>query len=355
LTGAERLLADIVQLDQYAFTTNQRKLQLSKTFSLAQLAPAEFQSFRETGLMRFATPLELFDREFPGHYLRLIRTVKTSVLALIPPQVGIRATLSSSGVSRAVVAPDFHLKTVRREPQAVGLTSPADAAGLFVLDVQPELLLPFEGLGVDTDWELRMPKPANPFDFTTIADVLITIDYTALDSSDFRQQLLSSSAFSRPVQYERPFSFVNELSDAWYDLHNPDQTATPMQVSWQTGADDFPPNISNLTITQVALYFARVDGATFEVTIRDFKFTPAGGTAVGGAAKTIDGIASTRRGNAAAWTPMIGSAPFGKWTLTLPDTAQDGGATRTLFAQEKITEMLLVVSYSADAAPWPQQ
>src|SRR5262249_45305645 len=50
LTGSARLLQDIYQLDQYAFDTNKRKLQLSKTVSLAQLAPTEFQNFRATGV-----------------------------------------------------------------------------------------------------------------------------------------------------------------------------------------------------------------------------------------------------------------------------------------------------------------
>ena len=50
LTGATRLLRDIVELDQYAFDTNQRKLQLTKTFSLAQLAPLELERLRSTGV-----------------------------------------------------------------------------------------------------------------------------------------------------------------------------------------------------------------------------------------------------------------------------------------------------------------
>src|SRR5262249_27934516 len=37
LTGSARLLQDIYQLDQYAFDTNKRKLQLTKTISLALL------------------------------------------------------------------------------------------------------------------------------------------------------------------------------------------------------------------------------------------------------------------------------------------------------------------------------
>src|SRR5262249_42397203 len=48
MTGSARLLADIVQLDQHAFLTDRRKLQLTKTFSLARLAPVEFARFRET-------------------------------------------------------------------------------------------------------------------------------------------------------------------------------------------------------------------------------------------------------------------------------------------------------------------
>jgi Tc toxin complex TcA C-terminal TcB-binding domain len=76
LTGSARLLADLYQLDQYAFDTNKRKIGVTKTISLAQLAPAEFQKFRETGVITFATPAELFDRDFPGLYLRLIRRVR---------------------------------------------------------------------------------------------------------------------------------------------------------------------------------------------------------------------------------------------------------------------------------------
>jgi Tc toxin complex TcA C-terminal TcB-binding domain len=78
LTGSARLLQDIFQLDQFAFETTKRKLQLTKTISLARLAPLEFQRFRETGVLTFATPMTLFDSDFPGHYLRLIKRMRTS-------------------------------------------------------------------------------------------------------------------------------------------------------------------------------------------------------------------------------------------------------------------------------------
>ena len=41
---------------------------------------------------------------------------------------------------------------------------------------------------------------------------------------------------------------------------------------------------------------------------------------VGGGARTIDGVISTRRGNASNWMSMIGTPPAGEWKLELPNT-----------------------------------
>ena len=131
--------------------------------------PVEFLDFRRTGTLAFATPMSLFDADFPGHYLRLIRQVRTSVVALVPPDRGIRATLSSNGISRVTTGRDgmFGDVLVRHDPAMVALTSPINATGVFELDAQSDLLLPFEGSGVDTTWELQLPPAANPFDFST--------------------------------------------------------------------------------------------------------------------------------------------------------------------------------------------
>src|SRR5262245_545346 len=117
LTGSVRLLQDITRLDQFAFDTNRRKLQLAETFSLARLFPLEFQQFRDSGRLPFATPMSLFDRGFPGHYLRLIKRVRMSIVALVPPVQGVRATLITSGISRVVTGGDvFQTILVRRDP-----------------------------------------------------------------------------------------------------------------------------------------------------------------------------------------------------------------------------------------------
>ena len=56
LTGSARLLQDIYQLDQYAFETRQRKLQLTQTLSLAQLAPLELQNLSRNGQLDLRHP-----------------------------------------------------------------------------------------------------------------------------------------------------------------------------------------------------------------------------------------------------------------------------------------------------------
>ena len=331
LTGSARLLQDIYQLDQYAFTTDQRKLQLTKTLSLATLAPAEFQRFRETGVMTFATPMRLFDADFPGHYLQQIKQVRTTVIALIPPNQGIHASLSSTGISRVVVGGNsFQGVVIRRDPETVALSSPMNATGVFELNAQSTLLNPFEDIGVDMTWEFSMPKAVNLFDYSTIADVLISIDYTALNSPTYRQQVVRQ--LNRTWSADLPYSFRQQFADQWYDLNNPNQSATPMAVSFTTLPNDFPPNLTNLRIQQVVLYFARADGQQFEIPVTSLFFTPQNGRGrIGGSATSINGVISTRRGNANSWLAMIGKLPAGTWELTLPNTTEIRNQGFTVF------------------------
>ena len=345
LTGSARLLQDIYKLDQYAFETNRRKLQLTKTISLSQYDPFAFQQFRETGILRFDTPLEIFDRDFPGHYLRLIKQIRTSIIALVPPTEGIKATLRSSGNSRVVISkPLFQPVSRNLEPQSVALTSPINATGLFELQQSPEVLLPFEGMGVDTDWSLELPKASNPFDFTTIADVLFTIEYTALHSEDYKQQVIRQ--IDRSVSGDRAFSFRQELSDAWYDLHNPDLTDKPMQVAFEVRRRDFPANIDGLQIKNVMLYFASANGELPEIDVTLELFQE--GSPIQWETTVRDGVASSRR-TSTGGIRLTEKSPEGNWTLILPNTDE----IKQLFKQEKIEDVLFVITYEGQTPAWP--
>jgi hypothetical protein len=357
LTGSVRLMRDLEQLSQFAFEADRRKLNLSQAFSLSEAAPYEFQAFRDTGVLTFETRLTDFDRMFPGDYLRLIRRVRVSVVALVPPVSGIRATFTASGISRVVIGPQVFQETViRRDPEFVGLTSPANASGVFDLDLQSDMLLPFESMGVATRWELRLPRPANEFDFRSIADVVLTIDYTALHNADYRTQVIQR--LDPRVNAQRAYSFRDDFPDVWYELNNPDQSATPMVVRFDTRRADFPPNLEpgSLAISQLLLYLSPKAGTAepVAVAVEHLTLTPAaGGAAIpsssSAALSTPEGVISTRAGN---WNWLGATAKpvpvDGTWDLAF------AAGTAERFARGDIRDILFVVTYTARTPAWPE-
>jgi hypothetical protein len=356
MTGSVRLLQDITRLDQFAFETNRRKLQLAETFSLARLFPLEFQQFRESGRLPFATPMSLFDRGFPGHYLRLIKRVKMSIVGLIPPVQGVRATLIASGISRVVTGGDvFQSVIVRRDPEVIAFTSPSNATGLIELEPEGTMLLPFESMGVDTNWELQLPRAANPFDFSSIADVLFTVEYTALQDFSYRQLVIQG--LNDEISSERVISLSDNCADDWYALHNPEGVEAPLTVNFSLAPKAFPPNLQGLSIQEVLLVVVPAEGADFEIESARLMLTPHGEEdPVGGnSGGSVDGVISSRRtntgqpGNAVEWAPLRGKSPVGAWELTLPNTV----TMRDRFKNEEIDDLLLVLTYEGRTPPWP--
>jgi hypothetical protein len=368
LLGATELQTDLATLQNTRLSFAHRKLQLSKTISLAQTLPVEFAIFRHgftlasgerqpAGRLVFGTQMEWFDREFPGHYMRLIKAIRMTVVALIPPNEGIRATLRNSGISLVVAGPpyigSFEQQTISRPAESVALSVPFQASGLFVLDYNDDMLLPFEGTGVATDWVFELPQTANRFDFDSIADVLLTIEYTALESPVYREQVLQS--LDPMIVLERAFSFRQNFADAWYDLNNPrlQEPDRQMIASFETERGDFAPNAESLSIRHVTLFFVREDAAAQEVKVDHLHFIAAdltaGAALTGGPAETVDGFISTRRSDTHPWIAMQGHDPIGQWELKLPNE----DAVKERFSSGEITDIILVVAYSGIAPSWP--
>jgi len=353
LLGAVQLQTDLATLEHRRLTQRQRDLQLSKTISMALSMPGDLQRFRAgSGVLPFSTRQEWFDRDFPGHYLRLIKSVKVTVVALVPPLDGIHGTLTHSGISSTIIGPPFRRQVIQRRPESIAISAPYQATGVFVLDYHAEFLLPFEGSGVESDWLFELPKATNAFDYATIADVLVTIDYTARSSQAYRhsvQQRLGSQ-----IRGERPFVFAQELPDQWYELHNPTQSGTPMQVTFTSRPADYPANLTKTVIEHVTLLMAAPQGGT-PVSLAGISFTldylDLAGVqqSVTATADAVNGVVTTRRpaiGN--PLSPLRGKPTLGTWTLAFPDTS----ASRALFATSAVSDLLLIVSYTAQNASW---
>lgn len=351
LTGSVRLLQDISRLDQFAFETDRRKLHLTQTLSLAEFAALELQQFRETGVLQFATPARLFDAGFPGHLLRLVKRVRVSLVALVPPVRGVRATLSTTGLSRVVVARDgFPQVVLARPPESIAFTAAADATGRFELEADDGMLLPFEGMGVDAVWRLELPRAANPFDFQQIADVLLTLDYTAIDSPEYRHKVVAD--LDRSTSGDRLFSLRNQFPDQWFDLVNAQTVEDPaqrMRVELPLRREDFPAHVQDLSLQHLSLLCVRKDGLREELAIESLALAGAGGRVESaGEVHTISGMASTRRPSGAPWLPFIGRDPVGTWALQLPDTPQ----VRRWFDEEQVEDLVLVTTVAAQTPAW---
>ena len=339
LTASSRLLQDISKLDQYAFDSDKRKLQMTKVISLAALDPIAFQDFRQTGVLYFSTPEKMFDKDFPGHYLRVVKRIKTSVIALIPPVEGIKATLSNVGLSYSVTKNStlFQRTSIKRDPESVVLTSPIDATGVFELNQVSTKLNPFESIGVDSRWEFVMSKAANYFDYSTIADILFTIEYTALDDFDHRRKVLKE--MDPTIEAVRPYNFTTQFADQWYDFNNPVSNNAPVTVAFETRKADFPANLENMLIQKVTLYMVPANAEEkLNIENKDIPLS-------------FDNISPTLSVGA---DNLINSTDFnaskniqGTWVMTLPKEVI------TKIREKKITDILFAITYKADLPKWP--
>jgi hypothetical protein len=361
LTSATRLLMDITKLEDYATGSEVRKLQITKDFSLAAYFPMEFQQFKETGQMVFDTLPDYFDRDYPGHYLRLIKQVSVTIIALAPPTQGIKATLTSSGVSRVVIGGTvFQDVTIRRDPESIALSGNRASNGAFELQpMDGNTMNPFEGSGVYTRWQLIMEKAANFFDFATIADVIVRIDYTALNSADYAKQVKMQlgGAFAS----ERAFSFRSEFADAFYQWTHLEQFDYNTEVSVKISALDFPANVSKIGVKSLKFYIPTVpdfDNPQYnlfapslppkeiEVTLQRQAGTPVSGKA----GFSPSGIVSTETNggslvNLATPSANVPNTPFGTWTINLKGLTEalDGG---------RIADVIMVIGYEGNTPPW---
>ncbi|MBL7799852.1 MAG: hypothetical protein JNL95_03925 [Chitinophagales bacterium] len=355
LTSSVRMSMDIDRLVSYAMNTEQRKLQITKTLSLASIAPMEFQQLKESGQITFDTLMDYFDRDFPGQYLRLIKKVRVNVVALVPPTQGIKATLTSSGISHVVISGNggYQDVLIRRSPETIVLSGNRESNGSFELQqVEGEMMFPFESTGVHSRWQFKMEKPSNMFDFNTIADVLITIDYTALSSYDYEKQVKSS--LGTEFSSDRAFSFRNEFSDAFYQWTHLDEFGTDgTSIKLDISKFDFPANVADLGIDALKFYAITDQSDPMDLVFDDTAgkgvkvvLTPLGDATskTGESVFNSKGIISTLT-NAGSLAQLRGKNPVGNWEITLKglDDALKAG---------KLIDLIMVITYSGETPRW---
>jgi hypothetical protein len=210
-------------------------------------------------------------------------------------------------------------------------------------------MLPFEGCGVDTTWELQMPRAANPFDFRTIADVRVGVDFTALYSPEYAAAVVQQ--LPTRLSNSIAFSLRNDFPDSWYGLVSQAQTqpppTTPLVAQFTLNASDFPPNLSTLSIENVTLLLVRQGSSPPTFTIHHLRLN--GMPTTSPEITSVGDIVSTRSTAQAAWSSLMGCNPIGNWELGLSANP----ATMSALSQGTLQDLVLVLSYAGTLPDWP--
>jgi len=234
-------------------------------------------------------PEPVFDLDYPGQYMRRIKSVSLSIPCVAGPYTSVSCKLSltsnkyrkttglmgggsdadkykeqATGDTRFV----YNIGTI----QSIATSGAQNDSGLFELNFHDERYLPFEGAGAVGAWRIEMPAKFRQFDPNTITDVIIHLKYTARDGgSTFRttvenalRDLLNVMDLHSGVSgLYRAFNLRQEFPEAWYQLKTTKSTTLTL------GADKLPYFSAGHTPAGAsASWIGRLDGSPSTYTMQ---------------------------------------------------------------------------------------
>jgi len=196
LLAGERLLIDLQSLELQYIETNYRQLEIEQAFSLAQFGADKLLELQTTGTCEFNIPEFFFDLHYPGQYRRRIKAVRLTLPCVVGPygNVGATLTLTRSELrDRPQASAPLQQVPLRHAP-AIAASSAQNDAGVFEFSFRDERFMPFEGMGAISTWKLSLPRTVRSFDYKTISDVILRINYTAMEDSTLRDDIERSNS-----------------------------------------------------------------------------------------------------------------------------------------------------------------
>jgi len=243
LLSGERLLQDLRALDAAYLSRSDREREITKHVSLSEIAGEALTTLRDTGTAELDLHTYHFDADYPGHYFRRLKTVAISVATVRPAADGVQCELTllkSAYRKTSQIGGTEEPKPYPGEPYTDELHRSSTAAikglvtstaendpGLFEVSLKDEMLLPFEGSGVVSQWRIEIDPRTNRFPMHRISDVVLHLRYTARDGGPglkgealaYAQQTVTPVAFDDPPtglkQRTRVFSARRDFDEAW--------------------------------------------------------------------------------------------------------------------------------------------
>jgi hypothetical protein len=212
LLAGERMYIGLKQLEAAYQEKRGYDFEVTKHISLRQVNPLALLQLRETGTCEFALPEVLFDMDFPGHYMRRIKSVALTIPCVVGPYTSLNCTLrllehkfriSSSAANKndyleKTDDPDDRFMTVNVPITSIAISSGQNDSGVFELNFKDERYIPFEGAGAISKWRLELPGQFAQFDYDTISDVVMINRYVASDGGN-KLKSIAASSVSIPI------------------------------------------------------------------------------------------------------------------------------------------------------------
>ncbi|KAK6452844.1 hypothetical protein FP744_10009095 [Trichoderma asperellum] len=249
LLSADHLYLDLKRLEAAHRDGRRHDYEVTKTISLRQVDPMALMRLRISGSATFSLNEMLFDMDFPGHYMRRIRSVAVTIPAVVGPHTGVNATLTlqqhkyrvlqtastadeyASSWSSISVGDDKAFRTDRVPISAVAISSGAHDTGVFELNFAGDRYLPFEGAGVVSSWRIDLPTKVRRFDYDSIADVQLHLQYTSLEGGaclrgaangavENALKAVDNSSASRENGLWFMCSLKNDFVNEWYGFNS---------------------------------------------------------------------------------------------------------------------------------------
>jgi hypothetical protein len=334
-----------------------REYELRKSIWLELVAPQALIALRESGDCFVSLPEALFDLDYPGHYMRRIKSVSLTIPCIAGPYTGVHATVVLLGSSTRM-SDDPAVDPLRSTGavESIATSTGQNDAGVFELNLHDERYLPFEGQGVISDWHITLDPQANRFDFTTITDVLINVSYTARPGgTDLHDAAVDNLPNFQQVAF---FDVTHDFSDNWYRfLHPADDQAGNALALDLTGRFPFQPGGADVQVSGIDIYFALDAGGTNQITLAlhelDANGQPAGADLLSGQKLTaLDKFggayfASVNPGNPLDPGPLQLSITGANVPGSAVTTTTVGNQTYKHLDPEKVESLYVVCRYQA--------
>jgi hypothetical protein len=196
LLAGEQLYFDLKRMEKAYLEKNRRGYEITKHISLAMDHSDDFNILKEKGTCYPKLNESLFDRDYPGHYMRRIKSVSLTIDSEkeLPPHTNVNCSLTllknsvrmssdTTGGYKCNEKEDLRFREEIGAVQSIVTSSGKDDSGLFRLNFEDDRYLPFEGAGAISEWQIELSNDRNP-SLGPLSDVLLHIHYTALDGGE---------------------------------------------------------------------------------------------------------------------------------------------------------------------------